>query len=231
MTSDWTSAQVLSPKQNRSHFCSGNRIISYLNKKISCLRGNQGDTRRRRGHISVTCVKSIHGHTYADYSKYRHYTRAYFFTGIPQIAHLADLGDQAGSQSLSASETTKGKIMPCLRGETRARKGDLFSSAARGEFTAPPTASTSRKLFGNCNQIYGRSGEAAGLLIVETPHPPPPSPPPPRCGSISHNRGNITRPTSGKYARYLLKRATTMAASLSHTHFAQISTSKCRKQI
>lgn len=86
-------------------------------------------------HISVTCAESICGLTYTDYPNAEDADTVIKHTLIlPEslnIAHLAGCGDRPTSRSLSASETTKGKIMPCLRRETRARKGDLVSSAAR----------------------------------------------------------------------------------------------------
>lgn len=146
-------------------------------------------------HSSVSCAESIYGLTYTDFpcvgeaNSVNTQTRLFYWN--PLNYSFGRLRWSAGSESLSASETTKGKIMPCLRGETRARKGDLFSSAARQNSQPVDRFNLTEAVCKPPNHIYERSGEAGERLIAETPLR--------YVARFSHNERNIARPTFRKY--------------------------------
>lgn len=80
--------------------------------------------------------------------------------------------------------------MPCLRRETRARKGDLVSSAARENSQPADRPNLTEAVWKFV--IKFRDDQTAELLIVKT-HPLLPDE-----SRFSHNRSKITRPASGK---------------------------------
>lgn len=104
-------------------------------------------------HISVTCAESIYGLIYTESlrgrCKYRNYTHAYF-TGIPQIAHLAGCGDRPAPNLCLHRRQQKKRLCHVCAEKLGHEKATSFPPL-RGRIHSLPTASTSWKLFGNCN--------------------------------------------------------------------------------
>lgn len=137
----------------------------------------------------------IHSLSLRGRCKCHNYTQAYF-NGIPQIAHLAGCGDRPTPDLCLHRRQQKERLCHVCAEKLGHETATSFPPL-RGRIHSPPTASPSRKLFENCNQIYQRSGEAAGALHRRKPPLPLRSvvrgeiSPDPRLGNLPLRANNV----------------------------------------